>query len=288
MKRVFLAYANLNFRKNPEGLHSVSRQIASEMPIAGPRNQLDSRIDFLIQLLKSDDPDRQIKTGLSRIDKEHRRIAFDAIFGYRDKFCEKTCIFRPKREALFGSEAFKGRKRITCLECDQVLFRHILHDISRNGLQIRASMNLINLPVFEPGDPKTEYVSLLSNERRRIVPTISPHTGKTNLKWEDDTKPILIPGERKFIFHFYFMARIVHSLTTFLDAKDSQGRPNRHRLLLCPDCCRTFFIPQRLNPAGDNLCSKRCIRNKENRKYDQKTRDSEPLRSFEPIINIYS
>jgi hypothetical protein len=163
-----------------------------------------------------------------------------------------------------------------------------LHDISRNGLQIKASMNLINLPVFGADDPKTEYASLLSNERSRIVPTINPHTGETNLKWEDDTKPILIPGERKFIFHFYFMARTVHSLTTFLDGKDSQGYPNRHRLLLCPDCCRTFFIPQRLNPARDNLCSKRCIRNKENRKYDQKTRDSGPRRPFEPIINLYS
>jgi len=120
MKRiesVFLNYANLDFRDQEARKQQLGDLVRTLFVFSGPRNVIQSRFDFLIELLPFTDyreAQRFIKDNpLPEIDHKHREVAFEALFAYRQGFCKSRCPLRGMREKMFPEDLqVRGQGRL--------------------------------------------------------------------------------------------------------------------------------------------------------------------------------
>jgi len=312
---LFLTYANHSFKDDPENLNKLFNKIfpfVSNNEIPAMTTQCKYIIDNIISFTKDNDPkvadkhreeiiSRLMKQGVLNLEKPLLDIAFEAVYRYRDGYCEYGCLAdngidlskTPKKSGL------KGDERLKCHECRQLHFISILSDIAsgkhyetmipkkstitidKEGTEIYKHNGLpfphkIGNNVELPTDNQLTFETYIE----KAYDCVGMEIGITN-KGELESRPfvslrnltdVVPPPRYPFIkFSDYLISLVGYSLTKFLLGKDKQGRPNRIRLKRCPGCPK-FFKADRLDKE---YCSKECYSKHYHRKYMEEKRDPE-------------
>jgi hypothetical protein len=188
-------------------------------------------------------------------------LAVNALFKYRNGYCESECSERTIRQKIFGEAIFNGENRLKCLECDQLLFINILNKI----IEGKEYSEIKELSILKKWAEDTLYrhkticVSRASNGgcfKEALTETIK-FIWKINYD-NDDYFRMAVNG-----FHAY-------SLIAFL-LKDEN---NREKIRKCPEC-NTFFIAPKIDPRIKKCheCSRKSRKSKEyNREYAKRYR----------------
>jgi hypothetical protein len=295
---IFPLYANCNletepslfpkivevFREIPKGFHDISRakQARRSRSLEQPPFQvfldigLKDHINILCwyfaDLLKCGTlnkareirKEKESRNGSS--DQRLFEIAFEAVHGYRNGFCETGCPYREYRKSKFGIEKFSGSDRLKCFECDQLFFKQILKEIveGKEYLDIgpdRALERLIS------GSCRNFRRSInaftISNDNRYFSQEIFEFT------FFVPAKAIFKNSGFKNGFRELFLEQFVaFSLTEFLLTN------NRKKIKLCP-YCKKFFI-------ATDLRRKKCYEEACNREYErlkkQEQREDDPVK----------
>jgi hypothetical protein len=87
------------------------------------------------------------------------RIAFEAVYGNRDDYCESgPCPKFINRIFAFDRELLRGGNRLKCYECDQMSFRRIMEDLCKgvefSRIPERFENNKYYVASFDPGGEK--------------------------------------------------------------------------------------------------------------------------------------
>jgi hypothetical protein len=251
--RLFIAYANYSLRVDPKYFFKIYDRADWYHPFLLHLKKLRLVIEAIVATASFGGPDNKVR------DDDVLRIAQEAVYGYRDGFCETTCPMRDLREKQWGKEPFEGPDRLKCTECDQVDF-------------IRIIMGLIDGNDYDQVDG---LLPLLTAGRQflhdfqgktKVFPIPEPFTRKPmEFKRPKSHDP------HKLGFRNYWNALIGYSLSEFLYADDR----NRHRLKLCP-YCDEFFTATKLDKeiCYSQDCDKARQR-EQKRPYMRKKRDGD-------------
>jgi hypothetical protein len=250
IENIFLTYANYPLRENPDKLFKILEKLKNLKFFyffEGAWPSYQEIIRHFIMLVKTDDQKRAEK--IYKYKSSNFKIAFEAIYGYRDGFCEKRC---PKRwrKSIFGSERFVGPGRLKCYECDRLYFRYLLTGIAR-----RKEYSEIGPDDF----PLLGLVEYLMNAHRNIEKFVEPVTTSKESGFEEGLTErfTLIPRNlksnhgsyRENFSSIFFDSSVAFSLAEFLLHKD------RRRLKYC-DECEKFFVSKSIRPS--RFCSDKC------------------------------
>jgi hypothetical protein len=157
------------------------------------------------------------------------RMAYEAIFGYRDGYCEEGCMHRQTR-LILGEKKFIEPKRLNCYECGREYFVNML-------CQIVTSVEYSNIKGLD-----TIIRNCYANIGKTVIITDAPAKSpfkeefKESIDWQLGLLFIDVSIEnfkRKFLDFFEHI--IAFSLSEFLLHND------RRKLKNCP-YCHNFFI----------------------------------------------
>lgn len=187
--------------------------------------------------------------------KKSFEIAFEAVYGYRDGYCEEICNKFEYRKSKFGEDRFSEPDRLTCFECDQLFLKQILTEITEGKeyldigpdmaletLISQAHRNLRKVVGASPnGDADSGFSQRLS-ELRFFMPdrVLSPQAN-----YKDSFRRI-------FLEQF-----VAYSLTEFLLKHD------RRKLRRCEEC-NEFYISNTLKKE-QRFCQRKCRQDWNNR-----------------------
>lgn len=229
IQNVFLAFANHSCRSDPENLKKIFHEIeqnfyTDEIEFTRARAMI-SLITTLAKIKNAITAAELIEEILppkmSFFQKAAINTAFDAIYRYRDDYCETSCSFRNRR-SRWGDELFSGPNRLNCVECEQLEFAEILEQII-NGHGYR----------------EIDQFSSLINSGFDYIRTgfeLFESGGKTDVKEKVYLQfPEVLGLEISSIkcgFNEYFRDIIAYSLSKFLMQREN----NRLRLKQCAWC----------------------------------------------------
>jgi len=290
IQRPFLAYANHSLKDNPKNLHKIFDSIEHHITMPNvSRTYIRSMVDTIIELSEHNDP-KIIKKNKPIPEEELRfserdnvsildsisdmktiiSIATDAVYGYRNGFCENRCYQRDLMIQKFGEDIFSGPERPKCYECNQIFFTHMLSILvegreysqipylmcflNNSHEKLKTELQITSAPSRAIVREQLEEIVVFRAEDRAFFGAIAGGT------------PMIYRG----IFRDFLYSFVANDLTEFLLGKDTQDRPNRMKLKKCPEC-RNFFAG-RLNKE---YCSKDCYNKAYHRKYMQEKRDPE-------------
>jgi len=296
LDNLFLAYANHSFKDDPKNLYKVFNEIFPFIPNneIPAKTQCEYIIDHIISFAKDNDPkiadkhrkeiiSHLVKQGVLNLEEPLLDIAFEAVYRYRDGYCESGsgCFTEDGIDLseIPKKSGFKGDKRLKCHECRQLHFISILSDIT-DGKHYETMIPKKSTITIDKEDIKIHNGSLfpykigdkieLPSDNQLTFETyvekaydcVSMEANVTN-SGELEIKPfvslrnltnVVPPPRYPFIkFPDYLISLLGYSLAEFLLGKDRQGIPNRKRLKKCP-VCENFF-EGRLNQI---YCSKKC------------------------------
>lgn len=236
--RLFIAYANYSLRVDPKNLFKIYDVHDRCNPYAADTDHkkfLRARVEAIVECefsrkaivesVISRKPDPNSETIY--VWDMHFMDAIEALYGYRDGFCEHECPLRKIREEKWGREPFEGQARWKCTECDQFDFVRILMDI----------MDEIPYSEIEGFLPKPTH--------QFLGEMFSPHpvTEAFGEKLEEYSPsrfraPLLSSDEvsSKSGFRKSLIGLIGDDLESFLNTDDNNWR----RLKLCPYCYEFF------------------------------------------------
>lgn len=210
--KLFLAYANYSLRVDPKNflrIYDLGDRCYAFTFI--DKNRLRAQVETIVECeyskksfvesVISRKPDPNVRVIYSDMDLKN---AIEALYVYRDGFCENECPLRKVREEKWGKDPFEGPDRWKCIECDQCDFVRVLMDIM-------------------DGIPYSEIDGLLPKPYLKI--------------FEEILDPPLDEGSSKSLFREYWNTLIGDDLVRFLNKDDNNWR----RLKLCP-YCNEFFI----------------------------------------------
>lgn len=296
---IFLTYANNSLRDNPKIFYKIIEYFKSLefieiedyklfSSLSGEESKsgfMAGIIKYFVELVECEDLQTAIKIRKTEkfienemvIDAEFFQIAYQAVFGYADGYCEGKhgCCYN-YRPFILGVEQFTGPDRIKCYECDQLFFRYMLEGIVKGKEYSEIS----------------ELVMFLGNAHISFTPRVFPNTtaSKSPFKENLEKKIRYIPTffdaeEYKLAFRAIFIKDIVgYSLCEFLLNND------RRKLKKC-DKCENFFVASRVDDRIKycGSCSPKSKMSKEERKayqrkYRQKKKQEKLTRERETRI----
>ncbi len=239
--KAFIAYANYSLREDPKNLLRIYDVVdRNDFFVVHSRN-LKIVVDFVVAFLTCEQPKDL------NCDDEVSKIALEAVYGYRDGFCETECSERGLREEKWGQEPFDEPVRLSCIECDQNHYRDLLEELTK-------------------GTPYSEiagclpFITLGRNFRKAVEGEIEvlpfPGKGLKDFKAWKTHDPLSLPDDRsvessKVAFRNFWSALIAFDLSEFLYG----DRANLARLKNCP-FCHEFFVAK---DAKKQICySKDC------------------------------
>jgi hypothetical protein len=115
---VFVAHANYSLIKDPRNLFKIYEVVYRNHPFLVNLKHLGLAIEYIVAIAL-------FGGSLKKVGSEVvLKIAQEAVYGYRDEFCETRCSLRGIREEKWGREPFEGPDRWNCIACDQ-------HDLMR-------------------------------------------------------------------------------------------------------------------------------------------------------------
>jgi len=228
--KLFLAYANYSLRVDPKNFFKIYDAVDRYHPFLANLKILRLVIEAIVATASFGGPDNKVR------DDDIIRIAQEAVYGYRDGFCETMCPMRDLREKHWGKKRFEGPDRWKCIECDQVDFTRMIKGLIEgndydqvDGLLLLLAAGRQFLYDFEG---KTQVFPIPDPSSRKPMEFKRPKSQDPMLIVEDDRF-----GPYKLAFRNYWNALIGYSLSEFLYEDDD----NRQRLKQCP-YCREFFV----------------------------------------------
>jgi hypothetical protein len=229
IENVFLAFANHSFRANPENLWKVFHEIEQHFYTNEKEfTRARAMAGLIITLAKIKNPvsagehiKKNLPPELNFFQQAAINTAFEAIYGYRDDYCESSCFYS-SRSKRWEYSIFTGPNRINCLECEQLEFVEVLEKI-------------INGDDYMEMD---EFKSLLMSSRDCIITVLSlfDSGGETDIKERIVLQfPEVIGLDTptfKGAFAGYLRIVMAYSFSKFL----MQRKNNRLRLKQCAWC----------------------------------------------------
>jgi hypothetical protein len=267
-EKAFLAYANISLRDNPRNFLKIFNIVNDYHPFIVHTKNLLVVIDCIVALSMSSDPDQ-----VECVD-EITTVAAEAVYGYKNGFCESQCPKRRARELKWGKTCFQGNNRLKCYECEQRDFIRMLSEITegKNYSQIKGLIEFMNNSC--QFDQKLNGENLIlpidvgkKEELRKFVQlkTADPVSFASN-------------GEEqsKFIFFEFWNGLIAYILSQVL----LQDAFDREKFKRCP-ICDTFFISGHKNRR---CCTDKCQYqfNKEYHQKDMASRRDPDSPKFDP------
>lgn len=278
-----LTYANYPLRKDPTNFLNICEVASHLHPFVIHSEHLKLITQRIVEYALY---------GIQhRVDEKYiipNIVAFEAVYGYRNKFCEKVCPDRKARENRLAKTFFTGDNRPTCCECDQIDFIGILSKVvqSIEPLQVSGFDQIV-----EAGEQFKSGSGLINNDDEVIIekPLRRDASGFQELmkRYQDESftinglkikpykvnDPLNILNQDKTLLklHFrnYWKGLIGYSLMEYMVEK----KDNIQHLKKCPICSK-FFVAKDLKRQ---ICySKECEkeRNRERKKlYMRKKRD---------------
>ena len=267
MEKIFLTYANNSLRDTPKNFYVIFKEIERFEFFANPKH-IQAILKRIIALSKYNDPgvvdtflklDSEKKLQKDAFIKIPFEAAADAVYGYRNGYCENKCFWRSERRKKFGEELFVGSNRLKCYECNQLEFISILDEITKGREYSRVWA--------------FESLLLDSNNLRKTTKIDSSKNGngfkeqlRTFITW-DRTSPLGF-GNKKNGFSDFLSKIISHGLVEFL------LHNNRNRLKRCP-ICQKFFIAK---DSKRQICYTSPCKKEYERLKKQKQRKVDPVK----------
>jgi hypothetical protein len=226
---IFLAFANHSLRANPENLRKIFHEIEHHFYTDETEfTRARALIGLIVTLAKIKNPltaaeliDEMLPPELNYFQTAAINTAFQAIYRYRDDYCESSCSFRGRRNR-WGNSLFSGPSRLTCIECEQLEFAEILERII-NGHDYREIDQFSSLIRSSCSCIKTKVILFESD-------------GKTGIKEETHLQfPEVLSLDVPTIkcdFAEYLRSIMAYSLSKFLMQREN----NRLRLKQCAWC----------------------------------------------------
>lgn len=227
--RVFLAYANYSLRVDPKNFFKIYDAVDQYSPFLVDLKNLRLVIQEVVECSSAR------MTDTSKFKRDVPTIAEEAVYGYKNGFCEDECPERSLREQKWGKEPFEGLNRWKCVECDQFDFIRMITELN-DGKDYDQIDGL--LPLLTAG----QQFRIDFEGKTEVFPIPDPSTLKPmafkRLKPRD---PLLVVeddwfGPYKLAFRNYWNALIGYSLSEFL----YEDELNWQRLKLCPECLDFF------------------------------------------------
>lgn len=249
IESIFLAYANLSLRDNPENFYKIFEQVEHHFPTSPNPLRVKAIVKGILTLAKYNDPGvidtfRETSRKLLEFPAKHPfGVSCEAAYGYRDSYCEEKCIYRTKRREKFGKKLFSGPNRLKCYECEQLAFIHMLFDLVQ-GKEYSTILDFLGLLANRPLRTivRTDWASEESPFKQKLTKVITLECGSLLGPGRD--------GNYKFAFQDFLNKFISYSLTEFLINND------RRKLKRCP-VCNTFFLAGNIRKVH---CSKECAK----------------------------
>jgi len=285
IENIFLTYANNSLRDNPEIFYEIieyfktlefiqitNKVVSSVTGEISEKGLLTGIIKYFVELVKCDDLQKAIKIRETTkflenekfIDDEFFQIAYQAVFGYSDGYCEDEdgCYYSNVRHNILGFNKFDGTDRIKCYECDQLFFKYMLNGIVKGKEYSDIGLGLLGTFLINANKQFKKHVNIVSSSSN------SPF--KETLQESVVYMPGVYTGENyKASFSSTFLGDIIgYSLTEFLLKND------RRKLKQCPHC-QKFFIAK-------DIKRKRCYSDECRKAYErekkQKQREKDPVK----------
>ncbi len=236
MGNFFLEYANLSFRDNLENILEIGKSLCQYYPTNSKAN---TAYFHKLYLLSKYSPNK-IREFFKKKPIEDfwanrvMQMTFSAAHGYVDGYCEKKCIWRSSRRKKLGEDLFKGKRRLKCIECEQISFKIMLSEICDGKKLGQTDLNCF---------------------LARIQITTRFYASEQSLKTSTDviTRPYFIDKDLKDKFREFLASIVSYDFATFL----MQGDRNRKRLKKCIHC-GNFFISK--TARKNKYCSDKCLR----------------------------
>lgn len=277
LENFFIKYANCSLLDDPSNFLIIYKGLERYADVAPNFKRLKPLIRYIVAFGEMDDP----QLASDRLEKEKKKSwdikqkatienAFEAVYGYRDGFCEIECPKRSERIRKIGvrlglreaRQAEKGKKILNrlglkCYECQQLYFTNILTEIAEE----KEYSQIEGLRIFL--GKRSEFFEL----EYGILPD-------SNLDFspKQTTKdPLLLIeyshyGPHKFAFQNFWDGLIAFSLSEFLSTND------RRKLKICP-YCHSFFTGH----VNRQKCESDDCRKTYERLKKQKQRDKDPV-----------
>jgi hypothetical protein len=245
--QVFLDYANLSFRDDIENLSRLFTLIKNTYPIGFKPGHFDAIFKRIENLVKYNDPSvvdkfRDLMKEKGKADDPFIRIPFDtaveAVYGYRNGYCENKCFWREQRRKIIDSALFESANHIKCFECNQLAFVETLKDIV-------TGKGYDNVKGF--------HDILAQKKILQQETVITKNNNNLFLKevfvWRPDM-PTGFSGKcSKSAFHDSIRCFVANSLLSFLMNDD------RRKLKTCQEC-KKFYCVKTLHKS--KYCSTTC------------------------------
>ena len=251
---LFIRYLNAPLKENPAHLREVCDAVEKEMEFPfGSSEDLNFLVYFVVLFSQKNRPELVDSAYASEdediVKKDLQRIiisAGEAVFGYRNDYCETACPRRKGREKRFGIEVFIGEDRLKCFQCEQMDFIALIDE-----LMLKKEFGEISgfLPFLNLGYQYLDFV--IKDEPSTARKSIFKTDIKKHINFQPDHPFYLgCDSDGKFGFLNFLNSLISYSLSEFLFQED------RRKIKKCQNCKQCFIAN---TVRGDQkFCSDKC------------------------------
>ena len=186
--------------------------------------------------------------------------AIEAVFGWREGYCEDRCFWRRSRRDNLREDLFNPNNHISCLECDQLSFRNNIKGLIDSGKIVGVEGLVHRL-----------------HEGRELV--VARYTEKGDVKLLKPGKPMKMSGGNHPPNHFkHAVERYMSNLAYYALGEFIQER-GVSKLAICDNCNEIY--PKKKDIKNQRWCGTKCkdahhnkeaVRSGKLRKYKQKRR----------------
>ncbi|HUT70229.1 MAG TPA: hypothetical protein VMW89_06095 [Desulfatiglandales bacterium] len=281
LENLFLIYANYSLSHNPENLYEIFQEVcrytAPDWSTTSKESVLERIKDILGHMENLSEygqpPKQEDDVYYEYYEPYYNKradwgifsylIAYEAMFGYRNEYCEEGCFKKWSRIKL-GEDKFKGPKRINCYECGRLYFVNIFSGLVE-GLEYSKISGLDRL--LRNAYSNIGKIILITEVKSKLFfkERLTEALGwDLSLVFPEETDDL----RGKFLSFLEWI--IGYSLTEFLLHND------RRKLKKCP-YCHKFFIAKDIKRQRcySDDCRKTFERIKK-----QKQRDEDPVKYY--------
>ena len=292
LENLFINYANYPLRNNLENIRIIFEDIFSCAEPGRSAGKIFSKwlIDGIVELSRLNDP-KIAKEALKTIKKEREiftnvyDVAYEAIYMYRNKFCEKECFetYGIDYDEVLKKNGLSSDVRLKCYECYQLNYiNHLSELVLMGNLKDMIEFFIMDKDTYHTIPKKTlDELNIKIGDRNRV----SASGSFENLYLRDAYGCMRVEGEitddgelKKS--HFLDLTNLVHEAnsayplkTRFIDVLNSLVGFSLTEFLLnndpkkikrCGECMK-FYVSKTIRPS--RFCSDKCRLAWHNRKY---------------------
>ena len=287
IEEAFLIYANCSLKQEPEKLYKIFDEfqyahIEFEVPVYDRILAVFGHFVFLVKCnkLQADNKFHEYLNSDDSMSLGCFAIAYGAIYGYANNYCEDHCFDRRTKRAILGDNRFVGDDRLKCYECDNLIFQKLLDKIVE-GKDLHNISGLMHIMsnVYDNFSKGVEFVRDPVEVEGKFKATVI--FNKENFLLDNIRKSNL---SSKAFHSFLFKGMVCYSLAEFLLHND------RRKLKKCKSC-GDFFIATKLDERIKKCreCSSKNSMSPERRReyqrnYNRKKQQEKKTRAIEARV----